>query len=101
MIPNRSTSYLGLDAAPNSTLQQAVSICTGHQDQILPQLIAYPNGWSIALTRISPNFPTKALAFCGVIASFNILSPPSCFEILVEFSITKCLASLIDKGHKP
>ena len=40
MIPNLSTSYLGLDAAPNSTLQQAVSICTGQSDQILPQLIA-------------------------------------------------------------
>jgi len=35
-----STSYLGLDAAPNSTLQQAVSICTGHNDHNLPQLMA-------------------------------------------------------------
>src|SRR3989304_5482002 len=71
MIPNLSTSYRGLDAAPNSTLQHAVSICTGQRDQSLPQLMAYSNGLSIALTKISPNLPTKALAFCGVIRSFS------------------------------
>ena len=75
MIPNLSTSYLGLDAAPNSTLQQAVSICTGHNDQILPQLIAYPNGLSIAFSKISPNFPMKTLAFSGVTKSLSNLFP--------------------------
>ena len=39
LIPNLSTSYLGPDAAPNSTLQHVVSSCTGQRDHLSPQLM--------------------------------------------------------------
>ncbi|MFZ0656747.1 MAG: hypothetical protein WAM19_08895, partial [Nitrososphaeraceae archaeon] len=78
IIPNLSTSYLGPEAAPNSTLQQAVSKCTGQSDQILPQFIAYPKGRSNALIRTSPSFPTKRLKLVGFTRSFiiNQSQPP-------------------------
>ncbi len=69
-MPKRSTSYLGPEAAPNSTLQHAVSRCTGHSDQTLPQFIAYPSGVSNALTSTSLSLLTKRLKFVGLTSSF-------------------------------
>src|SRR5918911_1627746 len=75
IMPKRSTSYLGPEAAPNSTLQHAVSRCTGHSDHILPQFIAYPNGWSKALTRMSLILLTMRLKFVGLTRSLIIAFP--------------------------
>jgi hypothetical protein len=71
-MPNLSTSYLGPEAAPNSTLQQAVSKWTGQRDHTLPQFIAYPNGLSIAFTSTSPSRLTMRLKFEGLRSSVFI-----------------------------
>src|SRR6185503_17578660 len=79
MMPNLSTSYLGPEAAPNSTLQHAVSRCTGQSDQILPQFMAYPSGASSAFTRMSLSLLTITLKLVGLTSSFFIAGPPDYF----------------------
>src|ERR687898_565865 len=73
IMPNLSTSYLGPEAAPNSTLQHAVSRWTGHSDHTLPQFIAYPSGASTALTSTSLSLLTSTLKFVGLTSSFIII----------------------------
>src|SRR5207245_10214974 len=57
--PQRSRSWRAPLAAPNSALQQAVVIFTGHREYILAQLITFLMGSvSMTLCTMSLSFPT-------------------------------------------